>query len=104
MSEEMTETETPAKKEMTVQEAGRKGGNRVKELYGSEFYAKAGKIGGARTKEKHGPEFYREIGRAGGNTTKERYGDEHFREMGERGGARVQELVRKAKEAETHGE
>lgn len=31
---------------MTVQEAGRKGGNTVKEKYGPEFYSEIGKKGG----------------------------------------------------------
>lgn len=31
---------------MTVQEAGRKGGNTVKEKYGPEFYSKIGQKGG----------------------------------------------------------
>jgi general stress protein YciG len=33
-------------KAMTVQEAGRKGGNAVKEKYGPEFYSKIGQKGG----------------------------------------------------------
>ncbi len=42
-----TKTAEKGKKEaMTVQEAGRKGGNAVKEKYGPEFYSKIGQKGG----------------------------------------------------------
>ncbi|MBX6771945.1 MAG: Em GEA1 (EM1), partial [Chloroflexi bacterium] len=34
------------KHEMTVREAGKKGGEAVKEKYGPEFYSKIGKKGG----------------------------------------------------------
>jgi uncharacterized protein len=35
-------------KPMTVQEAGRKGGNTVKEKYGAEFYSQIGQKGGEK--------------------------------------------------------
>ncbi len=35
-------------KPMTVQEAGRKGGNTVKEKYGPEFYSQIGQKGGVK--------------------------------------------------------
>ncbi len=46
---------------MTVQEAGRKGGNTVKEKYGPEFYSKIGQKGGEiRGKEIHeAAEYFR---------------------------------------------
>ena len=37
---------TDEKSEMTVREAGRKGGEAVKRKYGSEYYAKIGRKGG----------------------------------------------------------
>jgi uncharacterized protein len=47
---------------MTVQEAGRKGGNTVKEKYGPEFYSKIGQKGGEiRGREIHeAAEYFKE--------------------------------------------
>ncbi|HWP35828.1 MAG TPA: hypothetical protein VNM66_09545 [Thermodesulfobacteriota bacterium] len=61
--------------QMTVREAGRKGGVATSLKYGREFYEaigkKGGKIGGETTKEKYGPQFYETIGRKGGQRVKE---------------------------------
>ena len=51
---------------MTVQEAGKKGGEVVKLRYGAEFYAEIGRKGGEATKKRHGSRFYEEIGQKGG--------------------------------------
>ena len=64
---------------MTVSEAGRKGGEKTRERYGSEFYEEIGKKGGEAVKRTRGPEFYEKIGR--------------------KGGQRVRELVRRGKKA-----
>ena len=57
----------PAKKRpMTLAEAGRKGGEKVKKERGADFYAEIGRKGGRRVAEDHGPAFYAEIGRKGG--------------------------------------
>ncbi len=69
---------------ISVREAGRRGGSKVKEKYGLEHYQKIGKIGGTK----------------GGRTTKERHGREHYERIGKMGGARVRELISKAKEME----
>ncbi len=55
---------------MTVREAGKRGGDRVKAKYGSEFYEAIGRKGGEATKEKYGPTFYEEIGQKGGQKVK----------------------------------
>jgi len=60
------------KKEMTVSEAGRKGGLVTKEKYGKDFYKKIGKQGGDETKALHGHEFYEAIGKKGGAVVKRR--------------------------------
>lgn len=60
------EAEEPAKRPMTLAEAGRKGGEKVKKERGVGFYAEIGRKGGRRVAESHGPEFYAEIGRKGG--------------------------------------
>lgn len=51
--------------EMTVREAGRKGGTKVREKYGLDFYKEIGRRGGTATYENHGREFYVNIGRLG---------------------------------------
>ena len=38
-------------KPMTVAEAGRRGGMKTKERYGSEYYSEIGRLGGYRVKE-----------------------------------------------------
>ena len=64
--------------EMSVAEAGRKGGETVKARYGAEYYRGIGHKGGQSTREKYGPEFYGEIGRKGGQTTSEKHGAEFY--------------------------
>ena len=70
----------PDKGDMTVREAGRKGGRTTRERHGHEFYEAIGRKGGRTTKERHGPQFYERIGRMGG--------------------ARVRQLVAQAKRAQ----
>lgn len=53
---------------MTLAEAGRRGGEKVKRERGPEFYAEIGRKGGRRVAESHGPSFYAEIGRKGGES------------------------------------
>jgi uncharacterized protein len=55
---------------MSVREAGRRGGERVKAKYGSEFYEEIGRKGGEATKTKYGPSFYEVIGQKGGQRPK----------------------------------
>jgi general stress protein YciG len=55
---------------MSVREAGKRGGDRVKAKYGSEFYEAIGRKGGEATKTKYGPAFYEEIGQKGGQKVK----------------------------------
>ncbi len=61
--------------EMSVREAGRKGGERTAETHGPEFYSEIGQKGGEKggevTKQRYGPEFYSEIGHKGGQKVKE---------------------------------
>ena len=54
------------KRPMTLSEAGRKGGEKVKRERGPDFYAEIGRKGGRRVAQDHGPSFYSEIGRKGG--------------------------------------
>lgn len=54
------------KRKMTHEEAGRKGGKKVAQERGSEFYKAIGRKGGEKVAKKRGSEFYRQIGRKGG--------------------------------------
>src|SRR5213592_2930086 len=92
------ESDREAKKEMTVAEAGKKGGERVKAKYGKEFYTEIGHKGGRATREKYGPAFYGEIGKKGGQTTAEKHGPEFFERIGKKGGQRVRELIERGKQ------
>jgi general stress protein YciG len=60
---------------MSVREAGKRGGDRVKAKYGSEFYEAIGRKGGEATKTKYGPSFYEEIGQKGGQKMKRPAGE-----------------------------
>jgi general stress protein YciG len=55
-----------ASKPGSAQEAGKKGGDTVKTLYGHSFYQNIGKKGGETVKRERGANFYAEIGRKGG--------------------------------------
>ena len=61
-----TPAEPQRKRPMTLAEAGRRGGEKVKKERGLDFYAEIGRKGGRRVAENHGPSFYSEIGRKGG--------------------------------------
>jgi general stress protein YciG len=69
------------KGDMTVREAGQKGGEKTSETHGKEFYENIGHKGGETTAKTHGHEFYENIGHKGG----------------EKGGQRVKELIEKGK-------
>ncbi len=56
---------------MTVREAGRKGGQKVRDQRGHEFYEEIGRKGGETVRDQRGHEFYEEIGHKGGQKVKE---------------------------------
>lgn len=58
----------------------------------------AGRKGGETTSERHSHEHFQEIGRKGGETVSERYGHEHFEEIGRKGGRKVADLIEKGKQ------
>jgi general stress protein YciG len=76
------------KGDMTVSEAGHKGGEKTAETHGHEFYEEIGHKGGEKTAETHGHEFYEEIGHKGGEIG------------GPKGGEKVRRLIEEGKRAE----
>ena len=64
---------------------------------GNMSVREAGRKGGKTTRARYGPEFFQEIGAKGGTAVSERYSNEHFREIGRKGGRRVAELIERAK-------
>ena len=58
------------KGKMTVQQAGKKGGETTSKKYGPGFYEQIGTKGGESTARRHGHEFYEEIGHKGGQKVK----------------------------------
>jgi len=83
--------------EMSVREAGKKGGNTVRDRYGSGFYEEIGRKGGQATRQRHGVEFYESIGQKGGKVVKEKYGPDFYEEIGHKGGQKVKKLIAEAK-------
>lgn len=65
---------------MTVQEAGEKG---VEAL-----------------RDKYGPDAMQQIGKKGGEARKEELGHEGYSELGHKGGQRVRELIEEGKQSE----
>lgn len=70
-----------SKGDITVSEAGRRGGERTSETHGHEFYEEIGKKGG----------------RKGGETTAGRYGHEFYEKIGQKGGRKVKRLIQEGK-------
>src|SRR6267143_3804552 len=58
----------------------------------------AGQRGGTSTAGKHGSSFYREIGRRGGQARKGQLGPEGYAKLGRKGGRRVAELIKRGKQ------
>ncbi len=67
---------------------------------GNMSVREAGRKGGKTTRARYGPEFYQEIGQKGGKAVSERYSHEHFQQIGRKGGRKVAELIDRAKRME----
>jgi general stress protein YciG len=85
--------------EMSVREAGKKGGDTVRDRYGSGFFEEIGRKGGQATRERHGAEFYEAIGQKGGQVVKEKYGPNFYEQIGHKGGQKVKQLIAEAKKS-----
>ena len=70
---------------------------------GNMSVREAGRKGGKTTRARYGAEFFQEIGAKGGKAVSERYSNEHFREIGRKGGRRVAELIARAKGMDDKG-
>jgi len=84
-----------------LSEAGRRGGEVVKERYGSDFYREIGEKGGGAVKERYGTEFYSEIGKRGGETVKQERGAEYYSTIGRKGGEARTVLERKPEDEQS---
>src|SRR5713101_7002767 len=68
----MSEENTGRKKgSMSVSEAGRKGGQTVRDKYGHSFYEEIGRKGGETVKAERGTRFYEQIGKKGGHKVRQ---------------------------------
>ena len=75
------------KGKMTVEEAGRMGGERTAETHGSEFYSEIGSKGGSQRAKQH-------------EGSAEAAGKTSLEEAGHKGGQRVRKLIQEGKEHE----
>jgi general stress protein YciG len=86
---------------MAERRAAEQGGGTVRDAGGGRggnmSVREAGRKGGRTTRARYGAEFFQEIGAKGGKAVSERYSNEHFREIGRKGGRRVAELIARAK-------
>lgn len=85
-----------ARGEMSVVEAGRKGGRIVSSRYGREFYSRIGKKGAAVLRGMLGESYndrLKEIGITGGQASKEKYGPDFYKEIGRKGGESLKRKV-----------
>ena len=105
------------KGDMSVRQAGRKGGTKTATKHGPEFYREIGRRGGqARKKQlgaggyadlgrkggearkgQLGSEGYAQLGRRGGEARKSQLGSEGYAQLGRKGGRRVAELIKRGK-------
>ena len=63
--------EAKKKGAMSVSEAGRKGGQTVRDKYGHSFYEEIGRKGGETVKAERGRSFYEQIGKKGGHKVRQ---------------------------------
>src|SRR5437588_407446 len=84
---------------MSVSEAGRKGGQTVRDKYGHTFYEEIGRKGGETVKAERGRSFYEQIGKKGGDAVKAERGTPFYEEIGKKGGHKVRQLIEEGKKA-----
>lgn len=93
---------------MTCSDAGRLGGQLIRDRYGPEHFRRIGALarrnvvdqrqraraGGATTKRRYGSDHYERIATLGGQATLARYGRDYFAELGRKSQARRREGAR----------
>src|ERR1700704_6258531 len=72
--------------ELTVRQAGQRGGTSTAGKHGSSFYREIGKRGGQARKGQLGPDGYAKLGRKGGEARKTQLGSRGYAELGRKGG------------------
>ncbi len=80
--------------------AGRKGGEYIRDTYGTAHYRKLGERGGKTTVERHGKAHLSEIGRRGGATTAARHGKEFYAQIADAAAIVRKELIKRGKALE----
>ena len=78
-------------------EIGKRGGQARKGQLGTDGYAKLGRKGGEARKTQLGSRGYAELGRKGGEARKTQLGSEGYAQLGRKGGRRVAELIKRGK-------
>jgi len=81
----------PEPKTLTTAEAGRKGGEKVREEYGPDFFRRIGTKGGQARKGQLGPGGFTELGMKGGEVRKKQLGPGGYQALGKLGGEKVKE-------------
>src|SRR6266550_4121355 len=84
--------------ELTVRQAGQRGGTSTAGKHGSSFYREIGRRGGQARKTQLGSRGYAELGRKGGEARKTQLGSEGYAQLGRKGGRRVAELIKRGKQ------
>ena len=85
--------------DLSVRQAGRKGGKKTATRHGPEFYREIGRRGGEARKKQLGAGGYADLGRKGGEARKSQLGSEGYAQLGRKGGRRVAELIKRGKRA-----
>src|SRR5256886_12124982 len=72
--------------ELTVRQAGQRGGSSTADKHGSSFYREIGRRGGQAPKGQLGPQGYAKLGRQGGAAPKTQLRSPGYAQLGRQGG------------------
>jgi general stress protein YciG len=82
---------------------GKKGGDRTKEKYGSEYLQNLAQKGGQANAKKRKPDHFSKIGQKGGETTKKRNDPGYYGKIGQTGGKKSRRKKENPQEPDTSG-